>query len=113
VQEGLTNVLRHAGEVRVELMIAVQSAGEDGELTVLMENPLRRGGTPERTDEDGPRRGGRGLRGIEERAALLGGSAESGSRGESWRMSVRLPLRRADDAASTSAAPGAGSGGAE
>jgi signal transduction histidine kinase len=100
VQEGLTNVLRHAGAVPVELTVAVENAAgvtagvtaEDApkgtELTVRMENPLPGGPAPEAS-----RGGGRGLRGIEERAELLGGSAESGPREGSWRLCVRLPLR--------------------
>jgi len=132
VQEGLTNVLRHAGAVPVELAVTVEGAGNavhagtaqnagttenaagtghparglpaaDGpleplehleaplkspELTVRIENPL-----PETPSTAAFRGGGRGLRGIEERAALLGGSAESGAREGSWRLCVRLPLR--------------------
>ncbi|WP_181766319.1 histidine kinase [Streptomyces albidus (ex Kaewkla and Franco 2022)] len=122
VQEGLTNVLRHAGAVPVELAVTVESAGNAGttenaagkehpaggvpsadapleplehleaplkspELTVRIENPL-----PETPSTAAFRGGGRGLRGIEERAALLGGSAESGVRDGIWRLCVRLPL---------------------
>ncbi|MER0246582.1 hypothetical protein AAHZ94_32345, partial [Streptomyces sp. HSW2009] len=36
--------------------------------------------------------GGRGLRGVRERAALLGGDANAGPAGDQWRVHVRLPL---------------------
>jgi signal transduction histidine kinase len=106
VQEGLTNVLRHAGRVPVDLAIAIEQtsddtverAVEDGELTVRMENPLPHGSGPpvpaSITPADDVRPlGGRGLHGIRERAVLLGGSAEWGPYEGSWRMTVRLPLR--------------------
>ncbi|KAF4407538.1 MULTISPECIES: histidine kinase [Streptomyces] len=84
VQEGLSNALRHAGQVPVLLRIAV----DEDELEICMENPLPSGGT-------GRAGGGRGLRGITERAALLHGRSEAGARDGVWRLSVRLPLRRA------------------
>ncbi|MFG3322023.1 hypothetical protein ACGF3J_28590 [Streptomyces sp. NPDC048171] len=37
--------------------------------------------------------GGHGLRGITGRARLLGGAAEAGAEGETWRLHVRLPLK--------------------
>ncbi|MEU8823968.1 histidine kinase [Streptomyces sp. NPDC048636] len=84
VQEGLSNALRHAGPVPVRLRI-----GEDGrrkELEISMENPV--GGTA-RGRRTG---GGRGLRGIAERTALLRGVCDWGPAGEVWRLTVRLPL---------------------
>ncbi|MGV9314129.1 sensor histidine kinase [Streptomyces sp. NPDC003691] len=71
VQEGLSNALRHAGRVPVSLRIAVH----DETLEITMENPL-----PDRLRAVRPG-GGRGLRGIAERAVLLGGTAESGPAG--------------------------------
>lgn len=67
LQESLTNVLRHCGPVPVRVRVEMTSAGLDLEVT----NPLpeRPGVTPG---------GGSGLRGIRERAALLGGEAETG-----------------------------------
>ncbi|MFB7663593.1 hypothetical protein ACFC1R_06520 [Kitasatospora sp. NPDC056138] len=41
-----------------------------------------------------PRRGGgKGLRGIRERACLLGGEADARREGGEWVLAVRLPLR--------------------
>ncbi|MFE7122319.1 sensor histidine kinase, partial [Streptomyces sp. NPDC057654] len=81
VQEALTNVLRHAGPVPVAVRIAV--AGDVLELDVR--NPLD--GADARTGG-----GGSGLRGIRERAALLGGHADTGPYEGGWRVRVRLPL---------------------
>ncbi|MEU5212863.1 histidine kinase [Streptomyces sp. NPDC020742] len=86
VQEALTNVLRHAGPVPVSVRIA---AGADT-LELEVRNPLPGGSAvPAGGDQ------GRGLRGIRERAALLGGEAETGPGDDGeWRVRVRLPLRR-------------------
>ncbi|MFC8368083.1 MULTISPECIES: sensor histidine kinase [unclassified Streptomyces] len=81
LQEALTNVLRHAGAVPVRVRIAV----DDGSLGLEVRNPLT-GAIPE------PGRGS-GLRGIRERAALLGGRAHTGPDRGDWRVRVELPLR--------------------
>jgi signal transduction histidine kinase len=82
VQEGLSNALRHAGRSPVSLWITVHGK----KVEVTMENPL-----PDRAPAVRPG-GGRGVRGITERAALLGGRAEAGPDGAVWRLSARLPL---------------------
>ncbi|PVC99405.1 histidine kinase [Streptomyces sp. CS090A] len=88
VQEGLSNVLRHGGgsTPTARLLIAVR----ERELEIVMENP-----PGERPAVVRPG-GGRGLRGIAERAALLGGRSEAGpyegTDGSTWRLAVRLPL---------------------
>ncbi|MFJ6655612.1 sensor histidine kinase [Streptomyces sp. NPDC091377] len=80
LQEALTNVLRHAGAVPVRVRIVV--AG--GALDLEVRNPLPPGG----------RSAGRGsgLRGMSERAALLGGRARVGPDEGDWRIRVVLPL---------------------
>lgn len=83
VQEALTNVLRHAGPVPVSVRMA---AGADA-LELEVRNPLP-------AIPLAPGAGGRGLRGVRERAALLGGEAETGPDGGEWRVSARLPLRQ-------------------
>ncbi|MFE5853631.1 sensor histidine kinase [Streptomyces sp. NPDC056500] len=82
VQEALTNVLRHAGPVRTRVRIAVA----DGSLELEVLNPLST------ADGTQGRSGGSGLRGIRERAALLGGDATTGPYRGEWRVRVRLPL---------------------
>lgn len=92
VQEALTNVLRHAGPVAVSLRITAHA----GALELDVRSPLPAPAAPVGT--------GSGLRGIRERAALLGGEAEAGPWGEGWRVYARLPL--------DGAAPGVGAGAA-
>ncbi|MFK0134920.1 sensor histidine kinase [Streptomyces rubiginosohelvolus] len=80
LQESLTNVLRHAGPVPIRVSITVA----DGRLELEVINPMS--GTA------GPPGSGSGLRGIRERAALLGGKARMESREGEWRVRVGLPL---------------------
>ncbi|MFG2722446.1 sensor histidine kinase [Streptomyces sp. NPDC048416] len=82
VQEGLSNALRHGSGPAVTLQVAI--AG--GELEMVMENPLSGAAPVVRPG------GGRGLRGIAERAALLGGHASAGPEDGVWRLSACLPL---------------------
>ena len=81
LQEALTNVLRHAGPVPVRVRVTVTG----GLLGLEVRNPLP-GPIP------GPGRGS-GLRGIRERAALLGGSARTGPDGGDWQVHAELPVR--------------------
>ncbi|MFF2349814.1 histidine kinase [Kitasatospora sp. NPDC058115] len=86
VQEGLTNVLRHAGPAGSEpARLRVAPAG--GRLEIELTNPLGRS----RPSRPG---GGRGLRGIGERAAALRGGCEAGpvDDGTTWRLAVWLPV---------------------
>ncbi|MFJ8539933.1 sensor histidine kinase [Streptomyces sp. NPDC093591] len=83
VQEGLSNALRHAGE-RVTVTLRIEAA--DGHLAITVENPL------DRAPACRPG-GGHGLRGIADRARLLGGTAQAGPAQGRWRLHVRLPLK--------------------
>ncbi|MGW2253107.1 sensor histidine kinase [Kitasatospora sp. NPDC001660] len=85
VQEGLTNVLRHAGPAPAGLRVALA----DGRLDIELTNPLG----PTRPSRPG---GGRGLRGIGERAVALRGGSEAGPAGDgtTWRLAVWLPAGR-------------------
>ncbi|MFC7894771.1 sensor histidine kinase [Streptomyces sp. NPDC057381] len=80
LQEALTNVLRHAGAVPTRVRVEVT----DGGLTLQVCNPL--------PDERAAPGRGSGLRGIRERAALLGGRAHTGP-GDAgdWEVRVELP----------------------
>jgi len=80
LQEALTNVLRHAGAVPVRVRVSVRGDA----LTLEVRNPLPAG--PPRTGR------GSGLRGIRERAALLGGSARTGPDEGDWQVRAELPL---------------------
>jgi signal transduction histidine kinase len=78
VQEGLTNAARHAGGHPVALRVAVA----DGALVIELANPV---------GAAAPGGGGRGLAGMRERVALLGGEMTAGPEDGRWRVAVRLP----------------------
>ncbi|MFG3050015.1 sensor histidine kinase [Kitasatospora sp. NPDC048239] len=83
VQEGLTNVLRHAGSAPARLRVGLAA----GRLQIELTSPMG----PTRPSRPG---GGRGLRGIGERAAVLRGGCEAGPTedGTTWRLAVWLPV---------------------
>ncbi|MEU3724846.1 histidine kinase [Streptomyces sp. NPDC031705] len=83
LQEALTNVLRHCGPVPIRVRIDMGAGRLDLEVT----NPLPV--SPAVTTGRGS-----GLRGMRERAALLGGEAETGPHKGGWRVRARLPLER-------------------
>ena len=86
VQEALTNVVRHAHASRVSVRIGP----EDGDLVIEVEDngaerpgPSRGGGSA----------GGRGIRGMTERATALGGELTAGPRPDGgFAVRARLPL---------------------
>ncbi|WP_329035224.1 histidine kinase [Streptomyces sp. NBC_00178] len=80
LQESLTNVLRHAGAVPVRVRISVAETCLDLEVANPIVGPPRRRG------------GGSGLRGMRERAALLGGKARTGPNKGEWIVHASLPL---------------------
>ncbi|WP_031065087.1 sensor histidine kinase [Streptomyces sp. NRRL WC-3742] len=92
VQEGVTNALKYAPGERVEVRIVLR----DGQLEMRCANRLPGEGSSARAHgNSGVRRGGKGLRGIQERAALLGGRAMAGpceEGGGQWVLDVSLPL---------------------
>ena len=87
VQESLANVRRHstAGSAVVALRTGRSENGEWVEVETVDDGRPRAGSTAG---------SGFGLRGIRERAALHGGTAEIGPRaGGGWRVRVRFPVR--------------------
>ena len=84
VQEALTNVVRHAGASRADVVLAAPSAGPDsGRLTVTVDDDGRgAAGAPE----------GNGVTGMRERAAALGGTVEFVPLEPGWRVRAVLPL---------------------
>ncbi len=83
VQEALTNALRHAGPVPIRLCLEV----DEDALRVAVRN------VAPPVESPGPGSGS-GVRGLYERAAVLGGTAQAGPDGNEWRVEVRLPLAR-------------------
>ena len=92
VQECLTNALRHGQGAAVTLTVAVG----DGRLRIAVANPLPRGAGQRRPAADGVARGGRGLRGIDERLAVLGGAMTVSDEDGRWVVSVHVPLDGSD-----------------
>jgi signal transduction histidine kinase len=83
VQECLTNVLRHAGKVPVQVVLTV----EPDTLMIAVDNPVSRA-APTRPG------GGRGLAGMRERVSILGGTLRSQAEpGDRWRVEAGIPLR--------------------
>jgi len=79
VQEALTNVTRHAGSGAVATVSVTRTARQ---LTIEV-------------SDDGvgiQRPPGRGLRGMRERVAAVGGSLEAGPSGEGWRVRAMMPV---------------------
>ena len=78
VQEGLTNALKYSADGTVVLSVSLHT----DTLEIQLANPAR-----------GPRvtRAGRGLRGIGERAATLGGTTTASDHDGRWTLSVALP----------------------
>jgi signal transduction histidine kinase len=79
VQESLTNAARHAAGQPVSLSLSVTGDA----LAIEATNPF---------PGEVPPREGRGLTGMRERVALLGGRMTAGAEDGRWRISVRLPL---------------------
>ncbi|GGR48713.1 sensor histidine kinase [Streptomyces aurantiogriseus] len=106
VQESLTNALKHACPGRVTVRLAMgappmpsRQGGKDGSLTIEVTSPYG--------DRDGPGApgSGAGLVGMQERAALLGGSFEAGpvedpasADGKIWTVRATLPLTEGEPA---------------
>lgn len=81
VQEGLTNVRKHAGAARA--WVEVRYGDHELDVAVLDD------GEPSAKTNDG----GHGLVGVEERVALLGGELRTGRRKEGgYELRVRLPI---------------------
>lgn len=83
VQEGLTNVLRHAGPVPVSLRVEITRAGVEIELA----NSLPAGHT------SAAGASGRGLAGMRERVHTLHGQFSAGPADGAWRALAYLPAR--------------------
>lgn len=80
VQEGLTNALKYSADGTVMLGLSLGSDALDIQLT----NPA---------SDRQPAAGGRGLRGINERATALKGATTAAAHNGLWTLSVSLPAR--------------------
>ncbi|WP_166664321.1 sensor histidine kinase [Actinophytocola oryzae] len=82
VQEGLSNVVRHAGNAKTT--VDITRANDTLHIEVTNERPP----VPPKPAP----RGGHGLVGLRERATLLGGKFEVDQPAEGWRVRAELPL---------------------
>jgi signal transduction histidine kinase len=86
VQEGLTNVMKHAGQAPA----IVRLSSRLGELVITVSDNGTCAGA---AAVAGRPASGRGLIGLRERLALYGGSVDAGPRpGGGWRLRARVPL---------------------
>jgi signal transduction histidine kinase len=86
VQEALTNVVKHAGPARAQVVVGYR----DQDVTVEVTDDGLGVGAP---TGDGQARVGHGLIGMRERVAAFGGDLEAGPRpGGGFRVAARLPL---------------------
>jgi signal transduction histidine kinase len=86
VQEALTNVVKHAGPARAQVVVGYR----DRDVTVEVTDDGRGVVAPA---GDGRARVGHGLIGMRERVAVFGGDLEVGPRpGGGFRVAARLPL---------------------
>jgi signal transduction histidine kinase len=83
-QEGLTNARKHAPGQPVTLTLVF----EPGQVAVTVNNPLPPAGEQGPLAETGA---GAGLTGLKERAALAGGTLETGPADGTWRTELRIP----------------------
>lgn len=96
VQEGLTNVLRHAPQAHAQVRIHRQ----DNDIRVVVADDGRGTGRSGVTDRDGVEPangaiGGHGLVGLRERTAMFGGSFDAGPLpGGGFEVDARFPLDR-------------------
>lgn len=90
VQEGLANVLKHAGpNARVEL--AVRMDAEDTVSVEIEDNQVGEAGRTGGVGRAGGNHQGHGLIGMQERVELVGGELEAGPTEKGWRVHARLP----------------------
>jgi signal transduction histidine kinase len=81
VQESLSNAVKHAPGASVRLQVSVT----DTDIRINVVNPIVVGAAPSTS-------GGLGVRGMAERAALLGGCATAGNGDGTWKVAASLPL---------------------
>ena len=88
LQEALTNVLKHAGDARASVRVAYAADGVT--LEVVDDGPA--------ATQNGDRRSGHGLIGMNERAALYGGHLEAGpGRSGGFVVKATLPFGRSGE----------------
>jgi signal transduction histidine kinase len=95
-QEALTNVVKHASGASTSVCLSCRP----DRVSVTVENSSTQASSTLHTSG-----GGYGLRGMEERLALLGGHMEAGPTPEGWRVTAAVPLPAIIDASDYPGAP--------
>lgn len=91
VQEALTNTVRHAGPTHARITIGYRP----GEVSIEVTDDGPRGQAPRPIARAG---GGHGLIGMQERAALFGGTLDAGPYAGGFRVRATLPTEEFEDA---------------
>ena len=93
VQEALTNVRKHASGAAVSVDGLRRRAAGRGLVVVVEDTPGHCRPRPARhRTRSSASGGGYGLRGMRERAELLGGSLDAGPSDGGWRVELRVPV---------------------
>lgn len=96
VQEGLTNVTRHAAGAAVQIAVHNESSGSSREIVVVIHNDAGIGPAPSAAPaapaaaSELPE-SGFGLTGLQERVEMLDGTIEAGPRAGGYLLRARLP----------------------
>jgi signal transduction histidine kinase len=90
-QEALTNVRKHAPGASVHVRLTLD-AGASGDVSLLVRDRGHAEIDAAGVESLAATGGGYGLRGMRERAEILGGSLSAGPDGDGWRVELRLPL---------------------
>lgn len=87
VQEGLTNVLRHAGASHAEVSVLSTGSAPRAEMVVTVRDDGRRSDMPGKET-----RPGMGIVGMRSRVEALGGTLEAGPEVRGFRLRASIPL---------------------
>jgi signal transduction histidine kinase len=89
VQESLTNVRKHSPGATVSVAL---HAGERADPDVFLVVEDRRNGAGRAPSPLAATGGGYGIQGMRERAQALGGTLTADTRGDGWRVELRIPV---------------------
>ncbi len=88
-QEALTNVRKHAPGASVSVVLHAGELADPDIVLVVDDHPS---GTTQALSALAGTGGGYGVQGMRERAQALGGTLIAGTRGDGWRVELRVPV---------------------
>jgi signal transduction histidine kinase len=91
VQEALTNVRKHAPGAGVTVALHAGERPDEDVVVLVADRPVGNGRGPGPAASLAATGGGYGLKGMRERAQLLGGTLSAGAVAGGWRVELRLP----------------------